>query len=53
LDAAERPDTVVPSMLKMVVGDTHTIQALSAGGQTVTGLTWKSSDPPLLTARDT
>jgi hypothetical protein len=38
-------NTVVPSLLNMVVGDTHTIQALSAGGQSVTGLTWTSSDP--------
>ena len=30
------------------MGDTHTIQALSAGGQAVTGLTWKSSDPTVV-----
>jgi len=44
----------------MSVGDTHTIQALSAAGTSVTGLTWASSnpnvvslstdDPPVLTA---
>jgi hypothetical protein len=44
----------------MVVGDTHTIQALNSAGQPVTGLTWASSDttvvslstddPPILTA---
>jgi len=53
-------NTVVPAMLNMVVGDTHTIQALSPTGQSVTGLTWTSSaptvvslstdDPPILTA---
>jgi hypothetical protein len=53
-------NTVTPSMLNMVVGDTHTIQALSASGQPVTGLTWASSNlsvvslstdnPPILTA---
>jgi hypothetical protein len=41
-------NTVVPSLLNMVVGDTHTIQALSAGGQAVTGLTWTSSDPTVV-----
>ena len=53
-------NTVVPAMLNMVVGDTHTIQALSPTGQSVTGLTWTSSapavvslstdDPPILRA---
>ncbi len=52
--------TLLPSPLNMVVGDTHTIQALSAAGQSVTGLIWTSSnpavvslsasDPPILTA---
>jgi hypothetical protein len=52
--------TLSPNLLNMVVGDTHTIQALSSAGQSVTGLTWTSSDPtvvslstddpPLLTA---
>jgi hypothetical protein len=52
--------TLLPSLLNMVVGDTHTIQALSAAGQSVTGLIWTSSnpavvslsasDPPILTA---
>jgi hypothetical protein len=41
-------NTLVPSLLNMVVGDTHTIQALSAGGQTVTGLTWRSSNPAVV-----
>ena len=51
---------VVPSLLNMSVGDTHTIQAINAAWQPVTGLTWTSSnpaivslstdDPPLLTA---
>jgi hypothetical protein len=52
--------TLAPNLFNMAVGDTHTIQALSAAGQPVTGLTWTSSDativslstddPPLLTA---
>lgn len=37
--------TLVPNLLNMMVGDTRTIQALSATGQPVTGLTWASSDP--------
>ncbi len=49
-----------PAVLNMVVGDTHTIQALSTTGPAVTGLAWTSSDttvvslstddPPMLTA---
>jgi hypothetical protein len=52
--------TLVPNVLNMAVGDTHTIQALGSTGQSVTGLTWTSSnpsivslsttDPPILTA---
>jgi len=52
--------TLMPSMINMMVGDTHAIQALSAAGQPVTGLTWtsrdptvvslSSDDPPILTA---
>jgi hypothetical protein len=54
------PVTLSPNLLNMVVGDTHTIQALNPAGQSVTGLTWASSDstvvslstddPPILTA---
>jgi hypothetical protein len=40
--------TILPAMLNMVVGDTHTIQALSSAGQPVTGLTWTSSDPTVV-----
>ncbi len=57
---APNGNTLVPNLLNLVVGDTHTIQALNAAGQPVTGLTWASSDPtvvslssgdpPLLTA---
>jgi uncharacterized protein YjdB len=53
-------NTVMPALLNMVVGDTHTIQALSPAGQVVTELNWASSDttvvslstddPPILTA---
>ena len=52
--------TIVPNMMNLVVGETHTIQALNSSGQPVTGLTWISSDtsvinlstddPPILTA---
>jgi hypothetical protein len=52
--------TLNPNMLSLVAGQTQTIQALDANGQPVTGLTWASSnpkvvslssdDPPLLTA---
>jgi IPT/TIG domain len=38
-------NTVVPPVLNLVVGETHTIQALGSNGQPVTGLTWTSSDP--------
>jgi len=40
--------TLMPSMINMMVGDTHAIQALSAAGQPVTGLTWTSSDPTVV-----
>jgi hypothetical protein len=39
---------LVPHLLNMVVGDTHTIQALNAAQQPVTGLTWTSSDPTVV-----
>ena len=52
--------TLVPNILNMVVGDTHTIEAMNSSQQSVTGLTWTSSntnvvslstdDPPVLTA---
>ena len=52
--------TLVPNLLNLVVGDTHTIQALGSSGQSATGLSWTSSnasvvslstdDPPILTA---
>jgi hypothetical protein len=52
--------TIVPSVLNLVAGETHKIQALNASGLPVTGLTWTSSDtkvvtlstddPPVLTA---
>ena len=52
--------TLNPNMLNLVAGQTQTIQALDANGQPVTGLTWASSnptvvslstdDPPILTA---
>ena len=52
--------TLVPNLVTMTVGDTRPIQALGSNGQSVTGLTWTSSntgvvslsaaDPPILTA---
>jgi hypothetical protein len=52
--------TIVPSILNLLVGETHAIQALDGAGKPVTGLTWISSgpnvvslstdNPPLLTA---
>jgi hypothetical protein len=52
--------TLVPNMLNLVIGQTQTIQALNPSSQPVTGLTWTSSnpnvvslstdDPPILTA---
>lgn len=54
------PLTLTPNSIAMLVGNTHSIQALNAQGQSVTGLTWSSSDttivtlstddPPILTA---
>jgi hypothetical protein len=41
-------NTVMPAMLNMVVGDTHTIQALSPAGVSVPALTWTSSDPTVV-----
>jgi hypothetical protein len=51
---------LVPDVINMLVGDTHAIEALNSSGQSVTGLTWTSSntnvvtlstdDPPILTA---
>ena len=52
--------TLVPNVINMLVGSTQAIQALDSNGNSVTGLTWTSSDtsvvtlstddPPLLTA---
>jgi len=41
-------NTLVPSLLNMVVGDTRTIQALNSASLPVTGLTWVSSDPTIV-----
>jgi trimeric autotransporter adhesin len=43
------PVTVVPNIISMVVGGTQSIQALDASGNSVTGLTWTSSNPALAT----
>ena len=45
--------TLSPNLLTMLVGDTHTIQALNASGQPVTGLTWTSSDPTVVSLSTT
>jgi len=37
-----------PSLINMAVGDTHVIQASNAAGQPVTGLTWTSSNPAIV-----
>ena len=52
--------TLLPNVINMLVGDTHTIEAMNSSGQSVTGLSWTSSntnvvtlstdDPPILTA---
>jgi IPT/TIG domain/Bacterial Ig-like domain (group 2)/Galactose oxidase, central domain len=52
--------TLVPNDIHMVVGGTQAIEALNSNGQSVTGLTWSSSntavvtlsidDPPIVTA---
>jgi IPT/TIG domain len=38
-------ETIVPSVLSLLVGETRTLQALNSSGQIVTGLAWTSSDP--------
>jgi hypothetical protein len=40
--------TLVPDVLNLAVGDKRTIQALNPAGQPVTGLTWTSSDPEVV-----
>jgi hypothetical protein len=52
--------TLVPSVVSMLVGQTRTLQALNSSGQEALGLTWTSSDttvaslstddPPIITA---
>ena len=39
---------LVPHMINMAVGDTHTIQALNSSNQSITGLAWTSSDPTIV-----
>ena len=39
---------LVPNLLNMVVGDTATIQDSGLSGQPLTGLTWTSSDPTVV-----
>jgi hypothetical protein len=52
--------TLVPNLMNLSVGGTQQMEALNSGGQSVTGLTWSSSntavatlstdDPPIVTA---
>ena len=52
--------TITPTAISLLIGQTHAIEAVNAQGQSVTGLTWSSSDttiitlstddPPILTA---
>ena len=39
---------LTPNLLTMAVGDIGAVQALNAAGQSVTGLTWMSSDPTVV-----
>ncbi|MGO9227580.1 MAG: IPT/TIG domain-containing protein [Bryobacteraceae bacterium] len=41
-------NTLVPALLNMVVGDTRTLQALNAEGQSIPGLTWATTDPTIV-----
>ena len=40
--------TLIPNVMNLVAGETQTIQALDANSQPVTGLTWSSSDPTIV-----
>jgi hypothetical protein len=40
--------TLSPNMLNMVVGETSSIEAVNASGQSVAGLTWVSSSPKIV-----
>ena len=40
--------TLGPDIINLAVGDTQAIQALGSNGQPVTGLTWASSDPTVV-----
>jgi hypothetical protein len=40
--------TLGPNLMNLVIGDTQPIQALNSSGQSVTGLTWASSDPTVV-----
>ncbi|HZU28995.1 MAG TPA: IPT/TIG domain-containing protein [Bryobacteraceae bacterium] len=40
--------SLTPNLLNLVVGDTHSVAAVSSTGQAVTGLTWTSSDPTIV-----
>ena len=48
LAAGQDTVTLSPNVLNLVVGETHSIQALNPAGQPVPGLTWTSSDPTVV-----
>jgi predicted secreted protein len=41
-------ETIVPSVVSMLIGETRTLQALNSSGAVVQGLTWTSSDPTIV-----
>jgi hypothetical protein len=43
--SGETQMSLIPNVMSMVVGDTRSIQALNSTAQSVTGLTWESSNP--------
>ncbi len=45
---ASNPITLNPNTVGMFVGETKTLQALDANGQVVTGLSWTSSNPQVV-----
>ena len=44
---------LVPAMLNLEIGETHTIQARGSSGQSITGLTWNSSDSNIVSLSST
>ena len=40
--------TLSPEVMNMTVGETRTLRAVNQAGQPITGLTWASSDPAIV-----